>query len=58
MNIVKLEGPDLAWFLRRVQSIDPRDIDTLRVSIDGGGVKVKVNGSEWSAPYGRQETDQ
>ena len=47
-DIVILTGSDLDEFLGLIQ-----DARSVRVAIEGGGVKVSVNNGMWTLPMGR-----
>jgi hypothetical protein len=58
MEIYEITGNDLRMFLGELGAqTDPakNGIHTVRVAIDDGTVKVKVNGYTWSPPLGKRE---
>jgi hypothetical protein len=48
--IVLIEGIDLAQLLEALN--DHGHLYRLRVAIDTGGVKIKLNEGTWTLPYG------
>ena len=40
-----------------VKAITRNGVHSLRFSVDGGGIKIKVNGGTWSPPMGTVEVD-
>ncbi len=47
-DIVILTGPDVDEFVGLI-----RDARSVRIAVDGGGVKVSVNNGMWTLPMGR-----
>jgi hypothetical protein len=54
MKIVKLEG-EQARYVVETLSIDLASIYSLRIALDEGGVKFKVNEQTWSPAFGAEE---
>lgn len=52
MIVYKIEDTELKMLL---DEIHLGGIHTLRVAVDGGGVKFKINQSTWSPPMGGQD---
>jgi len=50
MEIITVSGTVLDVLLSRIEARDGHP-HTVRVALDGDGVKVKVNGGEWSPSY-------
>lgn len=57
MDIVKLEGAALASVLDSFAAAlkDKDQIYSLRIALDAGGVKFKINERVWSPPYGTKQ---
>jgi hypothetical protein len=52
MIVYKIDGTELKMLL---EEIGFDEIHTLRVAVDGGGVKFKINQSTWSPPLGGED---
>jgi hypothetical protein len=61
MKIVVLEGEDLIRFHDMIRDLDRMindgSISTLRVAVDGEGVKAKPEGASWSPGFGFLEVN-
>lgn len=56
-TIITIQGEQLTHLLREVDAARERDgLRTLRVAVDAGQFKVKVNEYTWSPPLGEANT--
>jgi hypothetical protein len=55
MKIVKVEDTETIQMIAR--ALNTPSIHTLRVSVNDGGVKFKINGGVWTPPLGKVEVD-
>ena len=55
MKIVKIEDKETIASVQRALTAQP--VHSLRVSVDDGGVKFKINGGVWSPPLGEVEVE-
>lgn len=55
MQVIKIQGEQARYVLELLSEVNTPMVYSLRIAIDGGQVKFKVNGSTWTPGFGNLE---